>query len=126
MRHGSRANQAAVVALKESLALAHAIRDPYYVAVALANLAAIVATSATRTEQAACLLGAADALLAALGAPREEADRAAYESAKGAARSALGEDRYASAWAGGQILSQEEAVAEALALANELANRLDA
>jgi hypothetical protein len=62
------------------------------------------------------LLGAADALRAAIGAPTPPADRPDVEATLTAARAAMGEPAFASLWEGGQALTLEEAIAEGLAV----------
>jgi predicted ATPase/DNA-binding CsgD family transcriptional regulator len=64
-------------------------------------------------ERGAQLLGAADALRQRLSALREQA--AYYEARLAALRARLGETAFAAAWAAGQSLSRDEAVALALA-----------
>jgi hypothetical protein len=65
-------------------------------------------------ERAARFWGAAAALREAIGAPLEFHWREERERDLGATRAALGEEAFAAAWAEGQALSLEEAVAYAL------------
>ena len=74
---------------------------------------AVLAVGCGFPEAAARLLGAAGIQARALGAPFLLPQRTAYERATAAARAALGEDRFAAAWAAGQTLTREAAVAEA-------------
>jgi predicted ATPase/DNA-binding XRE family transcriptional regulator len=91
------------------------------VAASLADLAALAAATG-RAEHAARLFGAA-ALV------REETgrwvlmlpERAVFEQAEAQARTALGAGAYAAAEAAGRALPREQAVAEALAFADEIA-----
>jgi hypothetical protein len=91
------------------------------VAGSLADLA-VLAAETERAEQAARLFGAAAAL-------REEAgqwvlmlpERAVFERAETRARTALGTKAYAAAEAAGRALPRGQAIAEALALADNIA-----
>jgi hypothetical protein len=65
-------------------------------------------------ERAARLWGAAQQLRAALGCRPAPAARATYERLLALARAQIGEDAFASAWAAGEALSLEQAIAEAL------------
>ena len=65
-------------------------------------------------ETAVRLLGAAEIWARVLGTAFLLPERTAYEQATVEARLALGEDRFAAAWAAGQALTHEAAVAEAL------------
>jgi non-specific serine/threonine protein kinase len=82
---------------------------------ALATVAAGTGQGAAGARRAARLLGAAAALRQTSGAPLPPVDRPSHEAALQAARAALGVRAFAAAWASGQALSLEEAVAEALA-----------
>jgi non-specific serine/threonine protein kinase len=65
-------------------------------------------------ERAAVVLGAASAMRRSSGASRDVLDRAAYDETCAAIRAAAGDERFAAAWARGQSLSLNEAIAEAL------------
>jgi hypothetical protein len=67
-----------------------------------------------RMERAARLLGAAEAIRDALGAPLPPVRRAEYEQCVAEARAALGEEALAAAWAQGKALSVDQAIADAL------------
>jgi DNA-binding NarL/FixJ family response regulator len=71
--------------------------------------------SAADPRRAVCWLAAADALRQAIGAPLPPADRPGHEATVRAARAAVGEVAFAAAWAEGQAMSVEQAVAAALA-----------
>jgi hypothetical protein len=66
-------------------------------------------------ERAVQLFGAAAALWDRLGLPRAPEAREEHERQVAAARAALGAAAFAAAWAAGQRLSLEQAVATALA-----------
>jgi hypothetical protein len=79
------------------------------------EIAARLALAEGWPERAARLLGAADALRDAIGAPLPPVYRAAHEHDMATARTALGDAAFAAAWAAGRALALEQAVAEALA-----------
>jgi hypothetical protein len=118
----------AATAYAECLALSHAVARAD-LALLLEGLAEVVARQAARQpaggrmERAARLFGAAAALRAALGDAAARGwtfqlappNREAYERQVAAARAALGEEAFATAWAEGEALAPEQAVAAALA-----------
>jgi hypothetical protein len=67
-----------------------------------------------QAERAARLLGAAMALRERVGVPQGPQRRADVDRAAASLREALGEERWAAAFAAGQALALEEAVQEAL------------
>jgi DNA-binding NarL/FixJ family response regulator len=71
-------------------------------------------TQAEDFMRAARLLGAAAALLGVTGGFLEPVDRADYDTYVAAARARLGDQAFASAWAEGQALAMDEAIAYAL------------
>jgi DNA-binding NarL/FixJ family response regulator len=73
--------------------------------------AAAAAVATSHHDRAVYLLGVADALRARLGTPVILPDRPAYDRAIAAARKALGETRFAEAWAAGQAATLDEAIA---------------
>jgi hypothetical protein len=89
---------------------------PSYLAGGLEGLAltAAAAGAGTHAERAARLLGTTTALRERVGAPHRSWRRADMERAAAQARTALGEERWAAAYAAGRALSLEEAIAEAL------------
>ena len=89
-------------------------RDRSGVAFGLAAPAAL-AVRGGRREPAACWLGTAEAIRAAIGEPVVVEQRAGHEAVVDVARRGLGEEAFARVWAAGRALSPEEAVAEALA-----------
>jgi predicted ATPase/class 3 adenylate cyclase/Tfp pilus assembly protein PilF len=98
---------------REALALDRKLGDLRRCAEDLEHLAstAAVAGQGARTAR---LLGAAAAVRETLGAPQPPDERADIEQAVAAARAALGEDAWAAAYAAGQALTLEEAIAEEL------------
>ena len=75
-------------------------------------------------ERAARLFGAADVLRESVGVPLPANERADHERYVDAVRAALGDESFAAAWDAGRALRLDEAIAEALALAQELAAEL--
>jgi predicted ATPase/Tfp pilus assembly protein PilF/DNA-binding XRE family transcriptional regulator len=102
--------------LEESLMRSNDIGSKYQVAESLDGLAAL-ATSLGDPWLAARLYGAAAGLRQAIGAPLAPRERPARERAVAALREQLGNRRFAEAWTGGEALSLDRAIAEALALA---------
>jgi non-specific serine/threonine protein kinase len=109
----------AALLLREALALSREAGDPRVVASLLEGVAGTALVSTP--QRAAQLLGAAAALREALGIPVPASEREDHDRAVAATRAALGETAFAAAWAAGRGLPMEEAVNEALALADELA-----
>jgi predicted ATPase/DNA-binding XRE family transcriptional regulator len=113
----------AAVVHRESLQLRWDAEVWEDVAASLADLGA-VAAAVERPEQAARLFGAAAVV-------REEAgrwvvmlpERAVFERAETRARTALGPGAYAAAEAAGRALPRQQAIAEALDLADEVAGK---
>jgi predicted ATPase/DNA-binding CsgD family transcriptional regulator len=98
---------------RECLALAAELRHPYPLAYSLEGLAG-VAAAIGQPERAIRLAGAAAALRTATDAVPAPQLRAKYESWLEPARRALGDDAQAAAWAEGQALALDEAVAYGL------------
>jgi predicted ATPase len=73
----------------------------------------------SRARRAARLLGAAEALREAMGAPLAPIYRCDHDRTLACLRNALKEQELAVAWADGRAISVEQAVAEALALSTE-------
>lgn len=73
-----------------------------------------VAGAAGQPARAAQLLGASEALLEAIGAVWEPADRAEYQCYVAAVRAHLDEATFAAAWAEGRTMTLEQAIHEAL------------
>lgn len=75
---------------------------------------ALIAHMQGQWERAARLLSAAATLRESIGAPLPLVDRAAIEDATAPTRAALGVASFAAAWAAGQTMSLEQAIAEAV------------
>jgi tetratricopeptide (TPR) repeat protein len=104
---------------REGVALSQQIGSRADVAEGLEGIAG-VAVATRASHQAARLLGAADALLEALGVTRPAGARSAdYEAHWRAARNAMGDKTFNAAWAAGRTLTSAEAVAEALAMSGK-------
>ena len=108
--------------LKESLSLALAIRHTAYTADKLLALAG-AAVALDQPERAARLIGAADALFEKQSYIPQAGDLPEFERYKASAREALDEASFETAWAEGQAMTHEEAIAYAL---EESASQVDA
>ena len=118
---GERGDLAQAAALhRESLQMRWDSETWEDVAGSLADVATLAA-AAGRGVEAARLFGAADALVEELGRVMKLPERDIYERAKSRAHSSLGEHTYAATYASGREMSPEAAVAEADALAAEIA-----
>jgi predicted ATPase/DNA-binding SARP family transcriptional activator len=106
----------------ESLALGRNVGDRYIIAWCLEDIAG-VAIAHGAPEHAARLLGAAEGLRAIIGARLLAFDRARYERTVAAASAALEAAAFAAAWAAGRGLPLEQAIAEALGVADGATNR---
>jgi DNA-binding CsgD family transcriptional regulator len=73
-----------------------------------------LASTAGQPARAAGLLGAAEVLRDSYGLPLPPVYRASYERTVDAARAQLDEAAFAAAWAAGQAMTMEQAIAEAL------------
>jgi predicted ATPase/class 3 adenylate cyclase len=104
---------AAGACYKESLAAFRQVGERYGMARALEGLARM-ASARDEPKRAAQLYAAAAALREALGAPVAPIDQADYESQMAALRACLGEEGFTAAWAEGQVMPLNEAVAFAL------------
>jgi tetratricopeptide (TPR) repeat protein len=106
-RQGDQAR--AAMLFGESLAVSQEWAFEDVMAWALTGLAGVAAAQ-SQSQRAARLLGTVEAWNVQL----EAADRADYDRIVAAARTQLGEEAFAAAWAAGRSMSLEQAVAEAL------------
>ena len=98
---------------QESLAILRELGNKDSIAACLEDLAVVlVAQEVPRV--AARLWGTAETIRKAIGAPMLPVDRADYERAVAAARTELGEEAFAKAWAEGGTLPLEEVLDEVL------------
>jgi ATP/maltotriose-dependent transcriptional regulator MalT len=109
----------AVALFQESLKLGSARGSLRQAASALEALGKVSAVTG-QTRQAARLFGAATALRNEIGMPYTKSHAAYVEPVLISLQEALGAERYVAAWAEGQALSQQEAIAEALAIRAEV------
>jgi predicted ATPase/DNA-binding SARP family transcriptional activator/Tfp pilus assembly protein PilF len=103
----------------ESLAIQREVGEKNGIAACLAGLAR-VALAQAQPERATYLLGAAAALLEAIGGCLDVPERAAFDRSVATVRTTLGERLFAEAWGAGRTMPLEQAIAEALHAANEL------
>ena len=103
----------AAVLFRQALGIAWELGDRWATAHALEDVGCLAAR-AGRAVAAARLLGAADALRAADGIQLSPLHRTGHAVAIAAVQAALGETDFAAAWAAGQALPVEAAVAAAL------------
>jgi tetratricopeptide (TPR) repeat protein len=99
--------------LAESLALCHDVEDAKGILHCLEGLAGITAAS-RQPERAARLFSAAATLRESAAIPLPALNRADYDRDLAIARAQLDEATFAAAWAEGQQMSLEQAIAEAL------------
>jgi predicted ATPase/DNA-binding SARP family transcriptional activator len=97
----------------ESLTIRRELGDKLGIALSLEAFADLL-TVQGQFGRAARLWGAAEALRQAILAPLSPKERETYDRSLTAARTALGEEAFAAAWAEGQAMSLEEASAYAL------------
>jgi hypothetical protein len=105
--------------LRECLLVRSELGDQVGVIVSLEGIAA-VAVAQGQPEPATRLYAVATAWREAMSAPLAPNDQEQYERDLAAVRGELGEDAFDAAWDAGWALSPEEAVTEALAVADEL------
>jgi hypothetical protein len=114
----------AVALYRESLALQAEVGDLRGIAWSLERMAA-APVAWQWPEQAARLFGAADAARDAAGLPLPPAGRDWYDHAVAEVRDRLGEDACRAAWAAGRALPLPRAIAEAMALVDEISAVFD-
>jgi non-specific serine/threonine protein kinase len=98
---------------KQALELKRALGARRQIAITLEDLAGVAAAEG-HGMRAARLLGAATAIREAIGTPQAIPERNAIEQAVVGARTALGEEAWAAAFANGLALSVDQAIAYAL------------
>jgi len=103
----------ATALLMEGLTLCQALGDKERIAECLEGLAGL-AGAQEQAERAAHLFGAAAALRDTIDAPLPPAERADYERDLATIRSQIDAAAFADAWAAGQAMPPEQAIAEAL------------
>ncbi|HEX9440857.1 MAG TPA: hypothetical protein VF909_14320, partial [Roseiflexaceae bacterium] len=103
----------ATALLREALVLQQSHAGKGSIASSLERFAGIAAGQG-QPDRAARLLGAAEALRKAIGAPLPPVERPDYERTVAAARAQLDAATFATAWAEGQALTLEQVIAEAL------------
>jgi predicted ATPase/class 3 adenylate cyclase len=113
-------HSAARALLEQSLALQREVGDQRGIAACLEGVARVSSAEGS-PERAARLLGAAAARRDAVGASLPPAERAAYERIVATVRAYLEPAVFAAAWAEGQAMSLEQAVAYAVADAPDAA-----
>ena len=102
---------------KESITVSKEFEDKSGIAGGLEVLAEVIGSHG-RPEQAARLYGAAEVLREAIDFPLQDYYRNAYDQSVAALRAGLGEEAFASAWAGGRAMTSEEAAEYALTIEN--------
>jgi len=113
----------AIALYQESLAVSRTTGNRESVIACLEGLAGAVGGLGD-AARAARLYGAAATGRTALVAPSPHAERAVYDLRVATVRAALGEEAFATAWAGGAVLSIEQALDEALTTSRGLPGRL--
>jgi len=98
---------------KKSLLLSRELGNRMNVALCLGGLARVVVAQG-QPERGARLLGAAEALLEAIGDPLPPSERPDCDRGVAAVRAALGEEAFKAAWEEGRKMTMEEAVEYAL------------
>jgi predicted ATPase/DNA-binding XRE family transcriptional regulator len=101
----------------ESLPIFGELMDKLGIAQCLERIAGLISTPGQHpadTRRTARLFGAAEAVRAAAGLPLPPVYRAAYQHDLAAARARLDEEAFAAAWAEGQAMTLEQAIAYAL------------
>jgi predicted ATPase len=106
--------------LRRGLTASQQLSDQASIAWCLAGLGSTAALD-EEPNRAARLWGTAEQLRQAIGCRPAPAARATYERAIALARAQLGEEAFAAAWASGQALLLEQAIAEALDVAADAA-----
>jgi non-specific serine/threonine protein kinase len=103
----------------EALAIHHAHDARYWIAWCLACLAGVASDS--QPARAATMFGASAALREDVGAPLRPSVQAVYSPIIARTRATLGDAAFTEFWERGAVLSLDEAIAESLAIVDELA-----
>jgi non-specific serine/threonine protein kinase len=115
-------NDHAAALCVESLTLGRKVGDRYIIAWCLEDVAGVAMVQGDPLHSA-LLMGAAEGLRTAIGARLLAFDRVRYERTVAAVRAALDTVAFAAAWAAGQALPLEQAIAEALGVADRVTSR---
>ena len=99
--------QQAEANLTQAIRISRQLNNSYILAASLVALSG-VSLSSGRAQQAARLLGRADAIYSTTGLVMDPADKPEYDTALAGARSGLGQEAFAAAYAEGAGLSIEE------------------
>ncbi len=100
---------------EECVAIRQALGDKQGIAYTLEGFAGL-AVAQGQGKRAARLLGGVESLREAIRAPVAPANQADHDRKVSAARSALGEQAFAAAWAEGRAMTLEQAISEATAV----------
>jgi non-specific serine/threonine protein kinase len=106
----------------EALEIRRDLGDRLSIAHSLDSIAA-TASRAGFPEIGARLYGASERLREDLGAPIPPSERDRYETGLAMTRSAVGDEAYERAWSAGRALSLDDAVAQALHIARQIAEK---
>jgi len=106
-------NAGAATVFAESLRRMPPKRESWWTAATLEWTAGLVSTQGC-VECAARLLGAADALRAAIGVPLSPVHRSLYDRDLTAVCAALGDEGFQAAWREGRAMTMEQAITDAL------------
>jgi ATP/maltotriose-dependent transcriptional regulator MalT len=115
-------NDHAAALCVESLTMGRKVGDRYIIAWCLEDVAGVAMVQGDPLHSA-LLMGAAEGLRTAIGARLLAFDRVRYERTVAAVRAALDTVAFAAAWAAGQALPLEQAIAEALGVADRVTSR---
>jgi predicted ATPase len=99
--------------LAQGLTISQTLSDQACMCWCLAGLGSVAALN-EEPARAARLCGTAERLRQAIGCRSAPAARATYERALATARAQLGDEAFAAAWAAGEAMTLEQAIAEAL------------
>jgi DNA-binding CsgD family transcriptional regulator len=111
---GAGDHQRATALLAESLTIRHEIGDLEGMAGCLEGLA-VIAVDRAQLPRAARMLAAADGMRQVTGTPVPLNEHACHQRTLAVVQAGLGADELAAAWAAGQALTPDQALAEALA-----------